>query len=318
MGSPYGRPLAAPALFTTVFLIGLLHDLRRVVSQQGYPRLDIAINLERLLMAMPSDQTEDLDSRKRWLDGVVDQVTQMYASLEPDDAYVHLDTTSVNRPVGTVDSSSLGAIDGLLAALERQNVRALKTMPIMFGINEATSETHANRQWEILVAGVKSLQHLCENLLEYLLTFALQVQGIQAKVEWRFAELRASELLRDEQVRKLKLQNAALSYALGYTSQDESALAAVGKKKADVPQPRIPTAGLTGAGGGGGSMNPDTVQPEPGSNRWWGEGHSFRVEGSDVPGGTDLHRSEATPESSTRNSQSTAKQYQPSANGDAP
>ena len=32
-GSPYGRAIAAPALFTTIFLLGLMHDLRRSLSK---------------------------------------------------------------------------------------------------------------------------------------------------------------------------------------------------------------------------------------------------------------------------------------------
>ena len=37
----------------------MLHDLRRVVSQQGYPRLDISLNLETMAAAMPSNLNDD-------------------------------------------------------------------------------------------------------------------------------------------------------------------------------------------------------------------------------------------------------------------
>jgi hypothetical protein len=39
-GSPHGRPMLAPAVFISIFLLGVLHDLRRVIAQQGYPRTD--------------------------------------------------------------------------------------------------------------------------------------------------------------------------------------------------------------------------------------------------------------------------------------
>jgi hypothetical protein len=266
-GSPYGRSIMAPALFLAIFSIGLLHDLRRVVAQQGYPRLDVAINLERLLLAMPPDQSQDLEARRSWLNSVVDEVSKTYQSLEPDDAYVHLDSTTVGRPVGAIDSSSLGAVDGLLAALDRMSARALKSNALLMGIPEGMSEANANRQWESFSAGIKAVQHPCESLLGYLLTLALQAQGRQARVELRFAELRASEMLRDSQTEALKLKNAALAYALGYISQDEAANMALQKVKADQAEPRIPTAGIQGGGGGTGNLNPDAVQPEPGVNR---------------------------------------------------
>lgn len=248
-GRPEGRPLCQPAFFTVLFAMSLLRDLRRVVSQQGYPRLSLKIDLEKLLANVPADIDGDDEAIEAWVDSIVDKIGKQYATLEPDDAYVHTDVTEIGGPHGTVDASSLGAIDGLLKALDRAAVRALKTMPLLMGINEATSETHANRQWELHVAGIKSLQHLVEGLLSYLDEIGLQAQGIQAKVEWVFAELRTAELMRDEQVQEKKLGNAALAYALGYISQDEAALYALGKEQADVPAPRVPGAGIKAAGG---------------------------------------------------------------------
>lgn len=262
-GIPFGQSLCSSAVFPVLFSLSLLHDLRRVVSQQGYPRLDIEVVMEKLVASMPADLRSDPVAGERWIKSVIKQVSDSYTALEPDDAYVHTDVTKVNRPVGTVDSSSLGAIDGLMAALDRQAVRSLKTMPLLFGINEATSETHANRQWEVHVAGVKALQHMCEGLLERLFTLALQAQGVQSHVRWRFAELRGAELLRDEQVRALKLRNAALAYALGYISQDEAAQWGAEMQEADEDEPRIPNAGI----GGGGSGGAATANPEPGAGR---------------------------------------------------
>lgn len=269
-GSPYGRSIMAPALFTTIFLMGLLHDLRRVVAQQGYPRLDIAINLERLLMAMPPGLSDNLEDRREWLNKTVDEVTKMYATLQPDEAYIHLDTTQVNRPVGAVDSSSLGAIDGLIAALNQQTARGVKSNALLMGLPEGMSETNGNRQWESYIGGIKAVQHPAETLLGYLFSLALQAQGRQAKVVLTFAENRAAELLRDQQVQKLQLQNVALSYWLGLISLDEAAQIALKKVKADQQEPRLPGVGVQaggGSGGGSGNLNPDTVAAEPGSNR---------------------------------------------------
>ncbi len=260
-GSPYGRPLATPALFTVLFALGLLHDLRRVVAQQGYPRIDLSIDLERLKAMLPTLASSPKDL-KRAVDEVVEQVSQHYSQLEPDDAYVHTSVVQVNKPVGAVDTSSLGAIDGLMAALDRYAVRALKTMPLLMGINEATSETHANRQWEIHAAGLKALQHLCEGLLEHLCTLALQAQGVNAVVQWRFAELRASEMLRDAQTEQLRITNAERKYWLGWVSQDAAALEGAGVEKADQPEPRR---GQTPTGSG--APNAAGQNPEPGSNR---------------------------------------------------
>jgi hypothetical protein len=236
-GSPYGRSLVGPALFSAIFLIGMLHDLRRVVQQQGYPRLDLSIDLERLRLAMPADLESDPEAMKNWIDSIIDEVETVYNALEPDDAYIHTDVIGVNRPVGAVNADSLGAIDGLIRAIERMIIRALKTMPLLFGVNEATTETHANRQWELHAAGIKSLQHLLEQLLEHLLEQALRAGGIQAEVQFRFAELRASEMLRDAQTEAMLISNATAKYEAGWISQDEASLEVTGHE-ADQVGPR--------------------------------------------------------------------------------
>ena len=65
---PYGRAPAGPALFSTLFLLGLLQDLRRVVAQQGYPRYDISVSLQRLQDSMPATlQLADPNAWKQWV-----------------------------------------------------------------------------------------------------------------------------------------------------------------------------------------------------------------------------------------------------------
>lgn len=227
-GSPYGRPLAAPALFVSLFLLAMLHDIRRVVQQQGYPRLDISLDTEKLATIL-DQYSNDPDAYNAKMAEILQEVINAYAQLEPDDAYVHTDVESVNKPVGAVDSSSLGAIGDLIAALERMITRALKSMPIMMGLSESNTETQANRQFEIYVAGIKSIQHYTETLLERLLTLALEAQGIQASVEFRFAELRAAEELRDAQTEALKIANAKAKRDEGWWTQDQASESVTGE-----------------------------------------------------------------------------------------
>lgn len=258
-GQPYGRAVGSAALFTAVFGLAMLHDIRRVVQQQGWPRIDLEIDLERLLQLMPEDDRDNAEEKNKWITQAVTDIQTFYAKLEPDDAYVHPNVTKVNRPVGAVDSSSLGAVDGLIKALERMAVRALKTVPLMMGLDMSTSEGQANRQWEIYAAGIKALQHLAETLLERLLTLSLQAQGIVATVEFRFAELRVAELLRDAQVANLNAQVAAFQYAQGWISQDVAAQNGAGVAKADAPAPRTSGTDVPSNAVGG--------QPDPGSER---------------------------------------------------
>jgi hypothetical protein len=277
-GEPYGRALASPALFTSLFLLGMLHDLRRVVAQQGWPRLDLAVNTEKLMAAMPGTTSNDPTKFIEWANQVISEVQSVYDELEPDDAYVHTDIVEVNSPKGAVDSFSLSGLEGLVRILERMAIRALKTMPLMFGTTEGSSEANANRQWEIYAAGIKALQHLGEQLLERLFALALRAQGLEADVEFRFAEMRNAELLRDEQYRALKIDNAVKEYQAGWTSQDEAAQRGADLQSADQEEPRQQappsTSGKTQA------MN---AQAEPGAERMRRRAVQISPNGSNEP-----------------------------------
>jgi hypothetical protein len=219
-----------------------LHDLRRVVQQQGYPRIDIALDLEKLLTAFQQGPPLDADGKplsfQAFIQDTIEQVKTVYSRLEPDDAYIHTDGVNVNRPVGTVDAQSLGAVDGLIRALERMSVRALKSMPFLMGLSETTTETQSNRQYESYAAGIQSLQHYAENLLEHFLGLALEAQGIAASVRFRFAELRSAERLRDALSEQAEIANEKEKRDQGWITQDEASEKITGSAAVgDAPAP---------------------------------------------------------------------------------
>jgi hypothetical protein len=157
----------------------------------------------------------------------MDAIKVAYKDLQPDDALIHTSIFKLQTPAGTIDSDSLGAITDLIGLLEKRVARALKSNSLLMDMDSATSEMDSNRKWEIHNAGVKSLQHACEDMLEALLGTGAQAAGIQARIEFRFAELRAAEMFRDEQTMAMRIQNANELYDAGYTTQDESSLYAI-------------------------------------------------------------------------------------------
>jgi hypothetical protein len=224
--SPYGRPLAAPALFTAIFILGLLHDVKRVVMQQGYKRMDIVLDTERAEDSFSYD-SQGYASYHEYMMGAISAIKTAYAQLQPDDAFVHTDLFKMEQAVGTLDSDSIGAIATIFDRLEKMVTRGLKSTSLLLESGESPGETDSNRRWEIHAAGIKSLQHHCESMLESQLQTSLRAKGLQARVVFRFAELRASEQLRDEQTRQLKIQNAVAERDAGFVSQDEASNSAV-------------------------------------------------------------------------------------------
>lgn len=267
--TPYGRPVVAPAIFHSLFLLGLLHDIRRVIRQQGYPRLDLSMSLDALRQNMPENVKGDDKKFNEWVNAVLDQLQNTFDNLPPDASFSHTDAITLNRPIGTLDTSSLGSLGELIKALERFLARALKMVPLILGLAEGTSEANANRQWEIQAAGAKSLQHPLEAILEISIGWALRVAGVQGDVLWKFAEIRAAERMRDAQARQLEIQNEAALYFLGMQSQEQAAEHLM-KAEPDQEEPRLIPAGWSAAGGGEPPDNSSAEDPnvDPGANRW--------------------------------------------------
>lgn len=236
-GEPEGKGWVEAALFPAVFLLALMHDLRRVISQQGYPRLDAVLDADMLLEWMPEDIRDDEQKKNDWVRKLIERIKSEYRGLKPDDLYIHTNHLTMNRPIGTIDASSLSAVNGVIAFLERQLVRALRTTPIVMGITDGVSEANANRQWEIFAAGIKSIQHLVEFTLERLLGVGMEGLGHQISVHFRFAELRAAEQLRDALTWTAEIAAWDMLYRQGLAGQDERAFKLL-KHKADQAEPR--------------------------------------------------------------------------------
>ena len=238
-GVPYGRPMIAPAMFMALFQLGMYQDLRRVIAQQGYPRMVISIDAEQVRELNGIDNTDTLNEA---MDALIDSVQDVWAQLEPDDVYIAPSTITVNRPVGAVDNVSLDGAQAMIEALGREMTLGLKTNPLMMGMEQGISEAVGNRQWEVYVAGIKAIQHLGEHVLEYMFRLALQAQGFQADVKFRFAEIRGSEEMRDATTLQLKLQNAQTAEDLGYMERNEASVYAVGHVAATKERPAQPDA----------------------------------------------------------------------------
>lgn len=252
-----GTPLCTSAVFLAIFLMAVLRDVKRVIQNQGYPRLDVEIDFEAMKATMPDEIAGDSTKMKIWAQDLLNQVTEAYNRLRPESTYIHASTVKVNRPVGATTGDSIRSIDAIFMALERMIVRALKTMPILMGTNQSRSETQANREWEIYAKGIESMQHPVESAFEELVMDALIANGMLADVEMRFEQFRGAEAARDEEVKLLKLKVARTAYDNGYINQDEAAQYGFDKEVADEQEPRnaFDPNSFNAFGGGGSNLN---------------------------------------------------------------
>lgn len=258
MFGPYGRPLVNPALFACLFMLAVMHDLRRVVQNQAYPRHWAQISLEEIIKSAPqlasNWQTLNAEAQK-----AADQVGAYMPTLEPDDTLITTSMVNLKEPVGAGGADKLSGINAVIDWLERLSVKGLKTTPFMMAMSQSQTETQANRQYEARMVGIRTMQHYAETPLSRLFTLMLQAQGIVADVKMRFSVNRASERKRDADTEAVEIANERAKYDAGWTSQDAGAQAITGHD-ADQPEPRS---------SGQPTPPPASTQenPEPGTNR---------------------------------------------------
>ena len=218
VGSPYGRAIISPTIFSTLFLTSLLRDLERVIRHQGWQRLDIILDISKIDFG-----TADEKEKAKIINDQIDTICRQYQTLKPDDVFVHTNQFEFGQPVGTTNRLAMQGIDELIRTLERRTYRALKSNPLLMGSNETVTETHANRQWEIYVASIRSIQSLVIRSVSNLLKVGLSAQGIQSDVRIVFDEVRDSERIRYAQAEQIELQNLRTREEQEWITKEEAA-----------------------------------------------------------------------------------------------
>ena len=251
IGSPYGRSLISPSIFPCIFLLGFMLDLRRVIRNQGYYKVDFSIDLEQLEKRMQQGILSASEVNA-FISQEIENIRQYYSNLGPDDAYVHTSDISVNDVSGSLNTSGLGAVESIISILQNQLTLACKTIPILMGINNSTSETHANRQWEDYMAAIRSCQRSLSRALGRAFNLVLQYNGIQEKVEFKFSELSVLTALQFEQMRAVAISNIRNLLGESGGSSDGMNPGEAGKENPFGPGGGMPA----GQGLNGGGMTP--------------------------------------------------------------
>jgi hypothetical protein len=278
---PYGRPPLLPALSAVIAKSQMVNDLRAVAHNQGYPRLNVAIKWDAIMAAAPPSLREPGREAefKDWTESVLSTVVSDYESLNVDDTFVHYDWVEIHMVGG---AAGVGAFDfkGLEAILTRSVNSALKTLPILLGINETTSETHGSIQWQIQVQGVSALQRLIKRTIEKLANASLAIKGLQAHAKVEYQKIRTVDRLFEAQADFFETRTVQLQEMMGWRAHDEASEIITGHDAAGpivnpvVPQPNLSTnAGgdttnnlNTGANPKAGGTTPGTPPVDKGGN----------------------------------------------------
>ena len=232
--SPYGRSPIISAIHMVFFQLQVLNDIKAVVHNQGYPRLDIKVIEEVLLARMPISIRNNEKLKQEWLSSRLKEIIDMYSSLEPDDAFVHFDSVEIGM---TKEGQALIDPQKLMTVIDNLIMSGLKTLSTILGRRSTgNTESFAKIEIKLYLKGVEAIQAVVETVMSRALTLALNIRGKQGIVEFKFKPLEIRTELEQAQFEQIALQNYAFMRDQGWIDQEEAAMRAVGHSPV-LPEP---------------------------------------------------------------------------------
>lgn len=226
VGDPYGRSPLLPILQIVFFQVQVLKDLQRVIHHQGYERFDISIVEEAIMKALPDEMKHDAAEVEKFVQLFVGGVEKSFSEMEPDSDFIHTDSVKVST-AGGAGGKSMDATR-VIEVVNQQIVSALKMLPILLGRNEGTTETHGTVQWQIFVAGVKSIQRTIKRLMERSFNVYLQIQGFQGRAKVTFNDIPVRNEMQEAQAEQTRTNTKIIQVQQGWIDNDEAANDIVG------------------------------------------------------------------------------------------
>ena len=192
--SPYGRPIIGPAVHSSVFLLGLIQDLRRAIAQVGLSRTDYSIDAEEILklISLNPDIAGNDAATAEFITDQIEQIKSVLTNLDVDSDYVHLSTVTVNHATNPM-TVNMNGLSTVIDSLQRNVVNGFKGISALLNIMNSTTETHIRSQLEYFVSALQSLQNEVADMLSTFFDIGNQVQGISGETEFFFRRQRTAD-----------------------------------------------------------------------------------------------------------------------------
>ena len=221
--NPYGRPLIAPAVHSSLFLLGLISDLRRMIANQGLSRIDYSLQAEELLKLIDRnpDIAGDDEATAQFISDQIANIKEVLSKLDVEDDYVHLSTVEVNYATSPIQTNMTG-LDTLVNNLQRDVVNGMKSISALSNMLDSTTETHITRQLEYLIGAIASVQEELGGMFSDYLNIANQVQGIRSNILLRHKRQRAQDKQQLVETEKTQVETILSKLEAQVISVDEA------------------------------------------------------------------------------------------------
>ena len=221
--NPYGRPLIAPGVHASLFLLGLISDLRRLIANQGISRQDYSLDQEQLLALIDrnADIAGDDEATAQFINEHIEMVKETISDLDIDQDYVHLSTVEVNYSTNRIQTNMNG-LDQLIETLKVDVVNGIKSIAALSNIMNSTTETHITRQLEYYVSSISSVQEELADMLSDFLTINNLSRGIRSEAKLQFKKQRTTGRRETAEIRKIETDTVINKLDAGIIDETEA------------------------------------------------------------------------------------------------
>jgi hypothetical protein len=224
---PYGTTPFISAIQAIAFQMQVMADLKMVVHNQGYGKVDIKIVEEVLLRRMPVNIRNNEKAKQQWLNDRLNEIITMYSKLDPDAAYVHYDSVEVDM---VENGKAMFDPQGIMAVIDTQMLGALKQYSTLMGRRSTgQTEQYAKLEIKLFMQSVKKIQKLIESVLSRALTKYLNMKGMQGYVFFEFDDIEIRTELEQANFEQVQIANAAAKRNNGWYDNDDASKEITGK-----------------------------------------------------------------------------------------
>ena len=215
----YGVSYMVSSLKRLLHYDEFIEDMRRVVRQNGAPRLLVKLDYQKVLASAPPGVKNDSDKLSEYMEGVRSQVESSVKNLSPEDSLVYFDTVEV----GSVDTAGekkdykdlLDALSGLAAS-------AMKSNPSILGLRLGGSQNTSSTESMLFTHIAKMLQGPVEQILSRALTLAVRLYGADVYVKVKFKPIDLRPEMELEGHRAIKQRRVMELLSVGRITDDEA------------------------------------------------------------------------------------------------
>jgi len=237
---PRGRLLLKPALSSIDFQIQVLNDIQQVLHNQGWPREDISIDLEKLMTMIPPEAKSDSKKQREWLKEHIEWVKTQFDSLNPDDSFIHFSDTTVKLADGAANTGRGLDVRAIMEMVDIQIMNSVKTPGTMMQRINSATETWATVQFRIFVSGIQSIQRSSKRLIESIARLWLRTHGYQGIPVFTHNTIDYTSELQRIQIKNQKAIFWKLAQLMGWIEGDEASQELFGHDAVGEPQQTQP------------------------------------------------------------------------------